>query len=75
MLNRKMSDLDELGMWLKTEDCVIWFNLLGSCTGMGSRKMLEVFMRVYDDSVKFIEEYEERQTVDKKTIDNKKNKI
>ena len=65
MLDKKRADLDDLGAWLQTENCKTWFDILGQCTGMGSKKMLEAFLRTYDSSLKFIEEHEEKQAVDK----------
>jgi hypothetical protein len=67
MITRKLNDLKELGAWLKTDECTIWFNMLGYCTGNGSRKMHETFNKTHADSVKFMKKHK----VDKVGIDRK----
>lgn len=64
MLNRKIAELNELGAWLQSSDSRFWFNILGACTGRGSRKMHETFMGTWRKSMEFVKS-QLRKRVDK----------
>lgn len=68
MIERKLNDIEELGLWIHSDGCKIWFNMLSLCTGAGSRKMHETFINTLTESRKFIK----KQAVDKTAVDRKK---
>lgn len=72
MIDRKLNDLDELGMWLKGSDCLVWFNILSMCTGNGSRAMYETFMETHTSSLEFMNK---QRAVDNSAVDRIKSII
>ena len=57
MLTKKFDDLTELGVWLHTGNCIIWFDILSQCTGNGSRRMYETFIKTHAKSLEFLKKH------------------
>jgi len=57
MIDRKLKDLDELGAWLHTKECMTWFNVLNWCIGNNRKRMHEIFVKTHAESVKFMKKH------------------